>query len=197
MIYWPQAGDAPAPVPTIERGLTVSPAFRIPADLRYYDGDGADALEFVGATFKARIMSATLTNAISVEDEDGSQEDGFFAFNLTTEITNNMPEGVWRYIVEMDAEIAGVASPNKFRLTGGIVNVVDPLSPNMTHAQRMVSLLEALLEGKIAGRGDVTFYTIGDRQVGSASVETLRRDLFQYIHMASRERNPRQTWWRV
>ena len=195
-IYWPQYGEPEGEVPNLEKGLAESLAFTIPPDVSVYGADGAETLEYTGARFRARIVSATASDSINIDAVSGGIDEGRFVFNIDSAVTSPLTEGLYRYIVDMGATVDGDPSPNRYALSSGIFNVVDPLSPALSHEEKMVKLLETLLEGKIQGRGDVTFYTIGDRQVGSASVETLRRDLFMYQHQLSRKRYPRQTWQR-
>ena len=103
--------------------------------------------------------------------------------------TDGLTPGLWAYHLTetQDAETRTIAA--------GIVELSDALTPAKTHNEKMVALLEELLEGQIVGRGDVRFYGLGDRQVQAQKTGELREELERYRRAVDRERNPRRAFW--
>ena len=100
-----------------------------------------------------------------------------------------LTSGLWAFQVS-ETDAAGTKT-----ISAGLIEVVDALSPPKTHNEKMVALLEDVLEASIAGRGDVRFYTIGDRQVQAAKTGELREELERYRRAVERERNPNRSFW--
>ena len=101
--------------------------------------------------------------------------------------TANLDPGIWRWRLGVNND--------DYQSTAalGVVEIRDPANPmNLTHEERMVPILESLIENKMSGRGDVIQYTIGDRSVGAETLKALRMEL-QRVKQILRFRQGRQT----
>ena len=100
--------------------------------------------------------------------------------------TADASQGIWNWRM-------GVTSDNyRSTVASGIVEIRDPaVTTNITYEERLVSILESVIENKLTERGDVIQYTIGDRTIGLESLRSLRKEL-GHAKLALRFRQGRQ-----
>ena len=107
-----------------------------------------------------------------VNSIDGMAEVGSRGVTGTVADTSGAFQGIWGWIlkVQSDTYTATAAS--------GVVEIRDLANPvELTHEEKLVPILESLIEEKLSGRGDVIQYSIGDRSISAESVKAMRQEL--------------------
>jgi len=163
----------------IRTGTTVS----VRRSLSHYPASEGWAL----AVYIARGAAQGPLEVAAVADGDAH------VFNLTAEDTGELVIGWRRYVVRATNEDAGLVVDAEY----GYLDVVagaDAADPR-THAERMLEVIEAVLEGRVDRA--VESYTVGGRQVTRMPIAELRKLRAHYKAEVWRQRNPGQLGPRV
>lgn len=128
-------------------------------------------------SFRGPTALATATAAVNPSDAAG------YLITIAASDTVLLSAGVYRWTAKVTkgAEVYTVGRGTvAVELTAGAAVT--------SHAESMVTLLEAAIAGRIAG--DVQSYTIGGRTVEKIPIGELRGMLAQYRHQAWKKKNP-------
>lgn len=123
-------------------------------------------------------------NSTAADVADGSE------IELSSSYTANIPDGVYRYQVRFST--AG-DTPYIQTAESGVIDVINTLDPRSSYNERMVHILEATIEQKLTGRGDVIEYELDNgMKIVSMSLSELEKMLNQYRVKLNMERGRTQ-----
>ena len=76
----------------------------------------------------------------------------------------------------------------------GVVEIVDSAGTHVNHVVSMIALLEKTIESRIAGRGDIEEYSVGNREVKTMPLADVQAALQKYREELLFLTNSRQVW---